>query len=76
MPESLRLSRADFGMLLATHAASLVPNVPTFVFPLDLRGGDPLCGLHPILHINFTQAFALEKTLLVRLTLKVSMPGS
>ena len=32
------LSRADFSVLLATPAASLVPNVLAFVFPLDLLG--------------------------------------
>ena len=35
-PESLRLSGADFSILLATPAASLVPNVLAFVFPVDL----------------------------------------
>ena len=38
-PESLRLSRADFSILLATPATSLVPNVSAFDFPLYLRGG-------------------------------------
>ena len=38
-PESLKLSRVDLSISLATLAAYLVLNVFTFVFPLNLRGG-------------------------------------
>ena len=49
-PESLRLSGA---ILLATPAASLVPNVWSFLLNYQRCGeGDPLCWLQPILHTN------------------------
>ncbi len=74
-PESLRLSRADF-ILLATPAASLVPNVLAFVFPFGSERRGIRCVGYNLFSINFAQAFALERTIRVHLTLKVSIPGS
>ena len=43
-PASLRLSGADFSILLATAAASLVPNVLPLDLPAMLRGGIDCLG--------------------------------
>ena len=80
-PESLRLSGADFSIVLATPVASLIPNVLAFAFPLDLpamRREGPLCGLLPILHIILAHACTLERTLRLRLTAEreLNTPGA